>query len=239
MLTVEVIEDLDAAEVFAARVGRVGGGPLDSHVFAWLDAGLVEKSRSRGREPCELSPCETDRSCWRSHPGSCRQVFAWAGSTCAFSAPELSDRVDILFLSGSEHEVAPALRAARCLRSSHPPTSPRSRRYPSAHRGRVCSRAAGLGGPGLADTETPSSPLPRSPLPAGPPEAWLAGRSRNFRGQIGRMEHRLERPRRRRAPDNRPRRARAGTWARCSRSTQAAGRVAANRTSPGPPCRRF
>jgi CelD/BcsL family acetyltransferase involved in cellulose biosynthesis len=30
-------------------------------------------------------------------------------------------------------------------------------------------------------------------LPSGPPEAWLAGRSSNFRGQMGRLRRRLER----------------------------------------------
>ncbi len=119
----------------------------------------------------------------------------WGGTgrvDLRFLGAEISDRVDILCLPGREREVAQALRlAVRRLQPAPdlvsfeavPIGSQWTRRLASGARGRLQ----------FGRYRNSVYIAPAVALPAGTPEAWLAGRSSNFRGQMGRMRRRLER----------------------------------------------
>jgi CelD/BcsL family acetyltransferase involved in cellulose biosynthesis len=109
-----------------------------------------------------------------------------------FLGAEMSDRVDILCRAGREGEAANALRDALRGIEPHPdliafeavPLSSRwTRRLTSGLMGHVR----------LGRYRTSAHPAPAVNLPAGPPETWFAGRSSNFRSQMGRMRRKLER----------------------------------------------
>jgi CelD/BcsL family acetyltransferase involved in cellulose biosynthesis len=105
-----------------------------------------------------------------------------------FLGAENSDRVDILCAPGREREVRDALlRAIRELRPR--PDLIAFEAVPA--RSQWTKRLAGAGLL-LSRYRNSVLPAPSVALPAGPPEAWLAGRSSNFRSQMRRMRRRLE-----------------------------------------------
>ena len=107
-----------------------------------------------------------------------------------FLGAEISDRVDVLCRPGREREAAPALR--RALGELEP--RPDLIAFEAVPIGSPWTRliAAGEGRARFARYRNSAYPAPAVSLPAGPPEAWLAGRSSNFRGQMGRLRRRLE-----------------------------------------------
>jgi CelD/BcsL family acetyltransferase involved in cellulose biosynthesis len=190
MSRLQLIEDLDAAEQIAP---------------AW-----DELARS-----CALPLCAPGwmLAWWRNvaPPGSLLRIAAvhddageligvapWFAGTgphgrmdVRFLGAELSDRVDVLCRPGCEREVAGALRSA--LREMQPrpdlvafeavPAASRwTRRLAEGARGRLT----------FAPYRNSTYPAPAVTLPEGPPGSWLAGRSSNFRSQMGRMRRRLE-----------------------------------------------
>lgn len=109
-----------------------------------------------------------------------------------FLGAEISDRVDILCQPGRKREVSLALRGALGAVTPHPDL--------------IAFEAVPLGSPwphllasGLqghmrfSRFRNSAYPAPVVMLTADTPEAWLAGRSSNFRGQMGRLRRRLER----------------------------------------------
>jgi CelD/BcsL family acetyltransferase involved in cellulose biosynthesis len=111
-----------------------------------------------------------------------------------FLGAELSDRVDVLCAPGCEDDAAAALRAA--IAQVRPaPDLVAFEAVPAASRW-TRRLAGGLSGRlRLAPYRTSARPAPTVTLPSGPPEGWLAGRSRNFRGQMGRARRQLEKRR--------------------------------------------
>jgi CelD/BcsL family acetyltransferase involved in cellulose biosynthesis len=108
-----------------------------------------------------------------------------------FLGAELSDRVDVLCRSGSEPDVARALRSA--IREMRPrPDLVAFEAVPAASRWTRRLAAGPSGRAALARYRNSAYPAPAVTLPEGPPEAWLAGRSSNFRSQMRRMRRRLE-----------------------------------------------
>jgi CelD/BcsL family acetyltransferase involved in cellulose biosynthesis len=105
-----------------------------------------------------------------------------------FLGAENSDRVDILCRAGREREVRAALRAA--IRTMRPrpdliafEAAPASSRWP---------QLLARGDMRLLRYRNSLLPAPSVALPEGAPEAWLEGRSSNFRSQMRRMRRRLE-----------------------------------------------
>jgi CelD/BcsL family acetyltransferase involved in cellulose biosynthesis len=189
MLTVEVIEDLDAAEAFAPEWDELAVArsiPMCSPgwMLAWwrnlapAGADLRIITVRDGSELLAIAP-------WFVQTGGMGRVDV------RFLGAELSDRVDILCVPGREHEVAPALR--RALFEIKPSADLAA--FEAVAIGSPWTRLLAGGWAGrarLGRYRNSVIPAPTVTLPAGPPEAWLAGRSRNFRGQIGRMGRRLE-----------------------------------------------
>jgi CelD/BcsL family acetyltransferase involved in cellulose biosynthesis len=108
-----------------------------------------------------------------------------------FLGAELSDRVDVLCVEGREPEVTRALRSA-LSRFEPAPDLIAFEAVPAAS---LWTRRLASGWDGrrrFARYRNSVIAAPTVTLPAGPPEAWLAGRSRNLRGQMGRMRRRLE-----------------------------------------------
>ncbi|HWF31554.1 MAG TPA: GNAT family N-acetyltransferase [Solirubrobacteraceae bacterium] len=105
-----------------------------------------------------------------------------------FLGAENSDRVDILCVPDREPEVRDALLGA--IRELRPrPDLIAFEAVPA--RSQWTKRLAG-GGLLLSRYRNSVLPAPSVALPAGPPDAWLAGRSSNFRSQMRRMRRRLE-----------------------------------------------
>lgn len=108
-----------------------------------------------------------------------------------FLGAEISDRVDVLCRAGRERDAAPALR--RALSELEP--RPDLIAFEAVPIGSSWTRLLAAGAQGrtrFARYRNSAYPAPAVNLPAGPPEAWLAGRSSNFRGQMGRLRRRLE-----------------------------------------------
>jgi CelD/BcsL family acetyltransferase involved in cellulose biosynthesis len=119
------------------------------------------------------------------------QVGAGGRTDVRFLGAELSDRVDVLCASGREREVAPALRQALAQLRPRPDViafeavpiaSQWTRRLAGGLHGRMR----------FARYRNSAYPAPAVTLSAGAPGEWLAGRSSNFRSQMGRMRRRLE-----------------------------------------------
>jgi CelD/BcsL family acetyltransferase involved in cellulose biosynthesis len=108
-----------------------------------------------------------------------------------FLGAQISDRVDILCRAGREREAAPLLR--RALAELEPqPDLIAFEAVPIASPWTRLITAGALGRTRFARYRNSAYPAPAVSLPTGPPEAWLAGRSSNFRGQMGRLRRRLE-----------------------------------------------
>jgi CelD/BcsL family acetyltransferase involved in cellulose biosynthesis len=109
-----------------------------------------------------------------------------------FLGAELSDRVDILCRPGGEREVAVALRHA--LDALVPaPDLVAFEAVPAGSRWTQLLASGWRGHLRFARYRSSAYPAPVVMLSADTPAEWLAGRSSNFRGQMGRMRRRLER----------------------------------------------
>jgi CelD/BcsL family acetyltransferase involved in cellulose biosynthesis len=111
-------------------------------------------------------------------------------SDIRFLGAELSDRVDVLCLPGREEEVAATLRGALATLDPAPDLVAFEAVSSGSQWIRLLSGGWG-GSPRLARYRTSEHPAPTVALPAGEPEQWLAGRSSNFRGQMGRARRKL------------------------------------------------
>lgn len=107
-----------------------------------------------------------------------------------FLGAEVSDRVDVLCADGHERDVVDALRRA-LLRLEPRPDLVAFEAVPIGSRWTEWL-AGGWEGMRLARYRNSAYTAPAVTLPDGTPEAWLAGRSRNFRGQMGRLRRHLE-----------------------------------------------
>jgi CelD/BcsL family acetyltransferase involved in cellulose biosynthesis len=98
-----------------------------------------------------------------------------------------SDRVDVLCAPGREREVCgELLRAITAMRPS-----PDLVAFEAAPASSQWTRLLSGAGRRLSRYRNSLIPAPSVTLPPGPPEAWLAGRSSNFRSQMRRMRRRL------------------------------------------------
>jgi CelD/BcsL family acetyltransferase involved in cellulose biosynthesis len=190
MTTVEVIEDLAAAEAFAPAWDELAVAcslPMcaPGWTLAWWRnlapprASLCILAVRDGAELLAIAP-------WLVQTGDTGRV------DLRFLGAELSDRVDILCLPGREQEVAQALRDTVRRLDPHPDLiafeavplhSSWTRRLASGWSGHLQ----------LQRYRNSTRPAPVVTLPSGSPEEWLAARSSNFRSQMGRLRRRLER----------------------------------------------
>jgi CelD/BcsL family acetyltransferase involved in cellulose biosynthesis len=188
MASEELIGELRAAEALAPEWDRLAVDaalPLcaPGWMLAWWRQLAPAGSELRivtvrdGAELIALAP-------WFVQPGEHGRVDV------RFLGAQLSDRVDVLCRPGREAEAAAALRRALFAMRPRPdlvafeavPLGSRWTRLLSAGRSRLA----------LARYRNSVIPAPNVTLPAGPPEAWIAGRSSNFRGQMRRLRRRLE-----------------------------------------------
>jgi CelD/BcsL family acetyltransferase involved in cellulose biosynthesis len=190
MTNTEIVEHLDAAEALAPAWDELAVGcalPLcaPGWMLAWWKHVAAPRAELRivavreGTRLIALAPWFVQRD------GAGRVDLRFLGA-------EMSDRVDILCRSGYERDVAEALRGALDTVEPRPDliafeavplSSQWTRRLASGLRGHLR----------LGRYRTSTYPAPAVSLPAGPPEAWFAGRSSNFRSQMGRMRRKLER----------------------------------------------
>jgi CelD/BcsL family acetyltransferase involved in cellulose biosynthesis len=187
--TVEVIDDLEGAQTLAPEWDELAVArslPLcaPGWMLAWWrhlapsGGGLRVIAVRDGAQLIAVAP-------WFLQRGENGRVDA------RFLGAELSDRVDVLCAGGREREAASALRDAlgelrprpHLLAFEAVPVGSRwTARLASGLRGRVR----------LARYRNSAHPAPAVLLPDGAPEEWLAARSSNFRGQMGRLRRRLE-----------------------------------------------
>jgi len=190
MTTVEIVDDLAAAEALAPAWDDLAVAcslPLcaPGWMLSWWMHVRPPKTALRiltvrdGPELVALAP-------WFLHTDEDKR------SDMRFLGAELSDRVDILCRGGREREVLPALRQALGTLTPQPDLiafeavpldSPWPRLLTSGLRGHLR----------FSRFRNSAYPAPVVMLTADTPEAWLAGRSSNFRGQMGRLRRRLER----------------------------------------------
>jgi CelD/BcsL family acetyltransferase involved in cellulose biosynthesis len=104
-----------------------------------------------------------------------------------FLGAEISDRVDILCLPGREHEVRNGLLGAIAQMRPRPDLIA----FEAVPAASQWTRRLAARSPRLTRYRNSLLPAPSVTLPAGAPEAWLAGRSSNFRSQMRRMRRRL------------------------------------------------
>jgi CelD/BcsL family acetyltransferase involved in cellulose biosynthesis len=190
MPTVEVIEDLAAAEAIAPAWDELAVGcslPLcaPGWMLAWWrhlappESSLRILAVREGTELLAVAP-------WFVQTGDTGRV------DLRFLGAEYSDRVDILCVHGRELEVARTMRTA--LRGLSP--RPHLIAFEAVPIGSRWTRwiASGLSGRTRFGRYCNfSRPTPVVMLPSGTPEEWLAARSSNFRGQMGRLRRKLER----------------------------------------------
>ncbi len=190
MRTVEIVEELAGAEALAPAWDELAVAcslPLcaPGWMLSWWKHVRPPGTALRivavrdGSELVALAP-------WFLHVAEDKR------SDMRFLGAELSDRVDILCRSGRERDVFQALRQALGTVTPQPDlvafeaVSLRSP-WPDL-------LASGLSGHmRFSRFRNSIRPAPVVMLTADTPEAWLAGRSSNFRGQMGRLRRRLER----------------------------------------------
>jgi CelD/BcsL family acetyltransferase involved in cellulose biosynthesis len=189
MPTVEVIEDLAAAEALAPAWDRLAVArslPLcaPGWMLAWWRHAAPPASALRivtvreGSELVAIAP-------WFVQTNGRGRV------DLRFLGAELSQRVDVLCRPEHEHETALALRETIGTIEPRPDLVA----FEAVSIGSLWTRrlAGGLDGRLHLDRYRNSVyPAPTVTLPPGEPGAWLAGRSSNFRGQMGRLRRRLE-----------------------------------------------
>ncbi len=190
MARAEVIDDLAAAGALAPAWDELARGaslPLCSPgwMLPWWRRLAPAGSEMRvvavrdGGELLGLAP-------WFVHQGQRSRV------DLRFLGAELSDRVDLLARAGREDEVAQALRGAILGMRPRPDLIAFEAVPAGSSWTRRLAGTAG-GGPRLARYRNSVLPAPAVRLPhdSAAPDAWLAGRSSNFRGQMRRMRRRL------------------------------------------------
>jgi CelD/BcsL family acetyltransferase involved in cellulose biosynthesis len=191
MASVEVIEDLSVAEALApawdelavaCRLPLCAPGWMLSwwrHMAPPKNGGLRILAVRDGSELLAIAP-------WFIGIGETGRVDV------RFLGAERSDRVDVLCRAGRETQVAGALRKAigalvprpdLVAFEAVPISSGWTRLLASGWSGHVH----------FARYRNSAYPAPVVMLPSSTPEAWLAGRSSNFRSQMGRLRRRLER----------------------------------------------
>ena len=188
----EVIDELAAAEALAPAwdaLAQAASLPLcaPGWMLSWwrhlapADAGLRIVAVRDGERLIAVAP-------WFVHSGHRSRV------DIRFLGAELSDRVDVLCLTGHEDEAADALRGAIAEMRPRPDLVA----FEAVPVGSSWTRrlAGGAGaGRRLARYRNSALPAPAVALPEGGdagPDSWLAGRSSNFRGQMRRMRRRLQ-----------------------------------------------
>jgi CelD/BcsL family acetyltransferase involved in cellulose biosynthesis len=185
MLEVEVIDDLAAARSLAPAWDALAVAqalPLcaPGWMLAWWQHLAPAGSELRivalrdGQQLVALAP-------WFAGQGPSGRVDV------RFLGAEISDRVDILCLPGCEDEVRNGLLGAITQMRPRPDliafeAVPLRSQWSS----RLAARS-----PRLTRYRNSLLPAPSVTLPSGAPEAWLAGRSSNFRSQMRRMRRRL------------------------------------------------
>jgi CelD/BcsL family acetyltransferase involved in cellulose biosynthesis len=190
MLDVDIIDDLDTASSLTAAwedlaVGQ--GLPLcaPGWMLSWFRHLAPPRSELRivavreGSELLALAPWFADRG-----PGSRVDV--------RFLGAEISDRVDILCRAGREQEVEGHLR--RTIMQMGPDLVSFEAVPAGSRWARRLARFP-AGRARLSPYRNSVIAAPTVSLPPGGPAAvdsWLAGRSSNFRGQMGRMRRRLQ-----------------------------------------------
>jgi CelD/BcsL family acetyltransferase involved in cellulose biosynthesis len=190
MVTVEIVEDLSAAETLAPAWDDLAVAcslPLcaPGWMLSWWKHAAPAKTALRilavhdGAELVALAP-------WFVHTDEDKRT------DMRFLGAELSDRVDVLCRHGHEQRVSLELRRALgrlvpqpdlIAFEAAPLDSPWSRLLARGIRGHLR----------FSRFRNSAYPAPVVMLTADTPEEWLAGRSSNFRGQMGRMRRRLER----------------------------------------------
>jgi CelD/BcsL family acetyltransferase involved in cellulose biosynthesis len=190
MATIEIIEDLSVAEALAPAWDDLAVAcalPLcaPGWMLSWWKHVAPAKTALRivavrdGLELVAIAP-------WFVHTDEDKRT------DMRFLGAELSDRVDILCRAGREREVSLALRKALDTVAPRPDLiafeavpldSPWLQLLARGPRGRLR----------FARFRNSAYPAPVVRLSTGTPEEWLAGRSSNFRGQMGRLRRRLER----------------------------------------------
>jgi CelD/BcsL family acetyltransferase involved in cellulose biosynthesis len=190
MARAEVIDDPDAAEILAPAWDELAVGcslPLcaPGWMLSWWRHLAPPASALRivvvrdGSELLAIAP-------WFVQTGENGRV------DLRFLGAEHSDRVDILCRPGREREAAQALR--RTLSTLAPqPHLIAFEAVPINSRWTQLLTSGWSGHRRFGRYRHAAYPTPTVMLPSGPPEAWLAGRSSNFRGQMGRLRRRLER----------------------------------------------
>ena len=185
MLDVDVIDDLSTARSLAPEWDELAVGqalPLcaPGWMLAWWQHMAPRGSELRivvvrnGEQVIALAPWFADRG-----PGLRVDV--------RFLGAEISDRVDILCIPGREREArSELLRAIRQMRPR-----PDLVAFEAVPARSEWTRRLARGNLRLSRYRNSVLPAPSVTLPAGPPEAWLAGRSSNFRSQMRRMRRRL------------------------------------------------
>jgi CelD/BcsL family acetyltransferase involved in cellulose biosynthesis len=180
----EVIEDLDVAERLVPSWDALAVAcalPLcaPGWMLSWwrhLAPGASELRLLAVRDGSELLALAP----WFVQRGAAGRVDV------RFLGAEISDRVDVLCLPGREREAAQALGEA--LRGLRP--RPDLVAFEAVPAGSRWTRR--LAGARFGRYRNSAYPAPAVTLPDGKPEDWLAARSSNFRGQMGRMRRRLE-----------------------------------------------
>jgi CelD/BcsL family acetyltransferase involved in cellulose biosynthesis len=186
----EVIEDLSAAEALAPAWDELAVAcSLPLCAPGWMLAWWRHLAPAGGelriiavREGSQLVAVAP----WFVHRSDAGRV------DLRFLGAELSDRVDVLCRRGHEPHVASSLRAA--LGAVEP--SPDLVAFEAVPIASSWTRRLAGGWSGrtrLGRYRNSAYPAPAVDLPSGPAESWLAGRSSNFRGQMGRLRRRLER----------------------------------------------
>jgi CelD/BcsL family acetyltransferase involved in cellulose biosynthesis len=190
MASVEIVEDLASAEILAPAWDELAVScalPLcaPGWMLAWWAHLAPPASALRllavreGSELIAIAP-------WFAQSAENGRV------DLRFLGAELSDRVDVLCRPGLEREAARALR--RALAKIVP--QPHLVAFEAVPIGSRWTRRLAGGASGrlrFGRYRNSAYPAPAVMLPGGAPEAWLAGRSSNFRGQMGRLRRRLER----------------------------------------------
>jgi CelD/BcsL family acetyltransferase involved in cellulose biosynthesis len=185
-LDVELLDGLDAARALAPAWDELAVGQSLSlcapgWMLAWWEhmappgAELRVVAVRDSEQPIAIAPWFADR-------GEHGRI------DLRFLGAENSDRVDILCRPGREREARDGL--LRAIGEVRP--RPDLIAFEAAPARSQWTQMLAGGNPRLSRYRNSVLPAPSVALPAGPPEAWLAARSSNFRSQMRRMRRRLE-----------------------------------------------
>jgi CelD/BcsL family acetyltransferase involved in cellulose biosynthesis len=185
MIQTEVIDDLAVAEALTGAWDELAvAASLPLCAPGWMLPWWRHVAPAGG-ELCIVAIRDGQRlialAPWFSHRGHGSRV------DLRFLGAELSDRVDVLCLPGYEQQARAELLGALAKMRPRPDLVA----FEAVPVGSIWSRSLARGNPRLARYRNSVLPAPTVTLPAGEPEAWLAGRSSNFRSQMKRMRRRL------------------------------------------------